>query len=63
VQHRAAIRATRARVAELERSGGTAAVEAAKAADAEFAKAVVRTAMMDTCECGGFDRSGAVCLL
>jgi hypothetical protein len=63
VQHRAAIRATRARVAELERSGGTAAVEAAKAADAEFAQAVVRTAMMDTYECGGFDRSGAVCLL
>jgi hypothetical protein len=42
MQYDASIRAARARVAELERSGGKAAVEAAKAADAEFAKAVVR---------------------
>jgi hypothetical protein len=35
-------RATLARVAELEQSGGVAAVEAAKAGDAEFAEAVVR---------------------
>ena len=42
MQFKASIRATLARVAELKQSGGVAAVEAAKAADAEFAEAVVR---------------------
>ena len=42
MQYQTSIRATLARVAELEQSGGVAAVEAAKAGDAEFAEAVVR---------------------
>ena len=42
VQWREEDKAVLARVAELERTGGQAAVEAAKVADASFATAVVR---------------------